>query len=81
MQPAEFLTALADFNAADQDSLQDFLWETQSPSNSPEPIPIGTHEGVRYFIDVSDDTVQYVPGSDKIPPAEFDDCSVWDGRL
>ena len=75
MQVSEFLTALADLDTADPEDLQDFLNATQAqPSaNLPKPIPIGTHDGVRYFIQSSDKTVHQDISSATIPPARIGD--------
>lgn len=72
MQPSAFLTALADLNIADTDTLQDFLDDTQarSSANLPKPVPIGTHDGIQYFIKSSDKTVHQDSSSAAIPPAK-----------
>ena len=68
MQPSAFLTALAHLNTANPDILQDFLDATQvqSMANLPKPVPIGTHDGIPYFIKISDKAIHH---SAAIPPA------------
>lgn len=75
MQPSAFLTALADLNTANPDILQDFLVATQARSsvNLPKPVPIGTHEGIQYFIKISDKAVDQDSSSAPIPPAKTDE--------
>ncbi|MCJ1344923.1 hypothetical protein MMC31_003128 [Peltigera leucophlebia] len=72
MQPSAFLKALADLNTANPDILQDFLDATQAQSsaNLPKPIPIGTHDGIQYFIKSSDKAVHEDSSSAAIPPAK-----------
>ncbi|KAI0437774.1 hypothetical protein F4803DRAFT_555658 [Xylaria telfairii] len=59
MQPSEYLTALIAVNLADPDSFYDFLGRTQSlpEASLPKLVPLGTHGGVRYFIQSSDQTL------------------------
>ena len=75
MPASDFLSALADLNTANPENLQNFLDATQvrSPADLPEPVPIGIHDGVQYFIKSSDKTVQQDPSSAAIPPAKIGD--------
>lgn len=75
MQPSAFLTALADLNTANPDILQDFLVATQarSSANPPKPVPIGTNDGIQYFIKISDKAVHQDSSSAPIPPAKTDE--------
>lgn len=68
MQPSAFLTALAHPDTANPDILQDFLHATQvrSLDNLPKPVPIGTHDGIPYFIKFSDKAIHHTA---VIPPA------------
>lgn len=72
MQPSAFLTALADLDTANPDILQDFLDATQarSSANLPKPVPIGTHDGIQYFIKSSDKAVHQDSSSAAITPAK-----------
>ena len=56
MQTREFLDSLATVDTADPDALQDFFNATQCQpyENEPDLIPIGSHDGVQYFIHSSD---------------------------
>lgn len=75
MQASEFLTALADLDTANPDTVQDFLVATQarSSANLPKPVPIGTHDGIQYFIQSDDKTIHQESSSAAIPPAETGD--------
>ena len=75
MQPPEFLTALAALNTANSDDVQDFLDATQAQSsaNLPKPVPIGTHDGIQYFIKSSDKAVHQDSSSAAIPLAKTGD--------
>lgn len=75
MQPSAFLTALANLNTANPDILQDFLDATQArtSANLPKPAPIGTHDGVQYFIKSSDKAVHQDSSSAPIPLAKTDE--------
>lgn len=70
--PSAFLAALVDLDTANFDHLQDFLTDTHgySTENSPQPIPLGTHDGVQYFIQVSD---QRLHERFYLPPAKADE--------
>lgn len=75
MLPSQFLTTLAALNTADPNILQDFLDATQAQSsaNLPKPVPIGTHDGIQYFIKSSDKALHQNSSSAAIPPAKTGD--------
>ena len=86
MQASEFLRALADLNNTAPEDLQDFLDATQARSSAylPKPTPIGTHDGVQYFIKSSDETIHQDTTSATISPARtsdiFDDISIYKAK-
>ncbi|KAL9043873.1 MAG: hypothetical protein Q9214_002953 [Letrouitia sp. 1 TL-2023] len=73
MQPLEFLTVLATLDTANPDTLQDFLVATQARPNLPEPVPVGMHDGVQYFIKISAEALHEDSSSTAIPPAKTGD--------
>ena len=86
MEVSQFLAALANLNIADPEGLQDFLDDTQAKSStqSPKPIPIGTHDGVQYFIKSSDKTIHQDTTSATFSLARtddiFDDISIYEAK-
>lgn len=80
MQSLDFLESLAPLDIIDLNSFQDFIDATQiQPSdNLPICVPIGSHEGVQYFIKSSDITIPQDDGSDGTPLTEDDEVhSIW----
>ncbi|KAG8533042.1 uncharacterized protein KY384_001825 [Bacidia gigantensis] len=60
MEPSNYLTALANLDVKKPDAFQNFIRDTQAqdPESSPKPIPLGTREGIQYFLLSSESTVQ-----------------------
>lgn len=84
MQPPEFLTALATLDTTNPDALQDFLVATQGRSNLPEPVPVGMHDDIQYFIKICDKALHEGSSSAAVPPAKtgdiFDGISAYEAK-
>ena len=59
MQPPEYLGALAALDVTHPADFQNFLRDTQmqDPDSLPEPVPLGTHDGVQYFLSSDYETI------------------------
>jgi hypothetical protein len=70
-----FLTNLAALDTAYPDAIEDFVCDFTClyKEDYPKPIPIGTHDGVQYFINVSDEVPPLDASSAGVPPPDVGD--------